>query len=398
MRLTGNTPMRRLIVACVLLMATVLLLISPARAATWTATVTTLDLIAGPTPNTNLLTRTAAILSPDGSRFIYIKGNDICLYSIDGEKGECVTLDKGATVDMDSVRWSPDGTKLAFSEDFIDLFRDSDIWLYDVTTNQLTDLTPMPNRRLKVIGNTDPTIIYTVDMIPQWSLDSQSLYFIRYSFNQGKDARPDFYKINLKDNSTEEIARVDAQYAITTYALVLSPDNTQLAYNIDTQGRGKDGIWFLDIATKKANLVAAPVENTIPSTYQYSLDGKLLLVIGRDRSAATHQPKSDASRIYTLPVSGGRQQNLNNDMYVDAAGWGPKGSDLAYTTYDPLNKDKDGLYITEQPGQIGDLVLPGHFIAPSFRGLIPLFWAANSTLLLSQAPDFKLTVVHLSES
>jgi hypothetical protein len=89
---------------------------------------------------------------------------------------------------------------------------------------------------------------------------------------------------------------------------------------------------------------------------------------------------------------------LNKDIYVSTAGWGPKGSDLAYTTFELINVDKEGLYITNTSGQAGNLVLPGRFIVPTPQSRSPIIWAANNTLLLSQALSFKLTVVQLKQS
>jgi Tol biopolymer transport system component len=384
--------MRRLLIVCLLLTASALLLVSPARAATWTATATTLDLIAGPA-------RTAAFLAPDGSQFAYFKGNDLCMYSLTAEKGKCVTFDR-ISIDIESVRWSPDSTKLAFSENFIQTFRDSDIWVYDTAANTLKDVTPDPNRDkvATLLSNTDPNIVYTIDMIPQWSSDSQSITFIRYMFNQMQDAHALFYKVNLKDSSIQEVASADTHYTLSTYGFALSPDDSTIAYNLDTHGSEKDGTWFLDIATGKAKFAAAPVQETAPWTYQYSPDGKILLTIGVDLTGAIGPRKPEESPMYTLPVSGGRQQDLNTDTYVYAAGWGHEGSTLAYTTYDPQNTDKQGLYITSAPGQTGDMVLPGRFIVSTGEGRTPIFWAANDTLLLSQVPDLKLTVVQLKHS
>ncbi len=383
--------MRRLSIVCLLLTLSALLVISPARAAAWTAEATTLDLVAGPG-------RTAAYLAPDGSRFAYVEGYDLCLYSIEGEKGDCIRLDKDVHMDLDTVRWSPDGTKLAFSEDFLLSFRDSDIWVYDTETNTIKDMTPAPNRELKMISNDDPNVQFTVDMIPQWSSDGQSIYFIRYVFNKLGDAEPDFYKVNIADNAIEEVSPSGTHFAFSIYGFALSPDDSKIAYNLDTRGNEKDGNWFLDLTTKEAKFAAAAVQDTAPWAYQFSAEGNLLLVLGMDKTGAFKARPPEASPIYTLPVSGGRQQQLNIDTYVFAAGWGPEGSELAYTTFDPVNEDKQGLYITSQPGQAGEMVLPGRFIAPSGRGLIPIFWATNNTLLVTQLPSLKLTIVRLKQS
>lgn len=381
--------MRRLSLICILLMFTLVLLITPARAAEWTVEATPLDLVAGPMG-------TAALLAPDGSGFAYFRNHELCLYTLSGEKGNCITFNKDVHIDVETLQWSPDSKKIAFSEDFLITFRDSDIWLYDTETNTVKDLTPNANREKKLISNSDPKVIFTVDLIPQWSSDSLSIYFIRYAFSTTKEARPHFTKINITDGTIEEAGVVESSVAFSSYSFELSPNNSQVAYNTDTRGRGKDGTWFLDLATQETQFAAAPVQGTSPWSYQFSSDGNLLLSIGANlKFTGSGVVKPEESPIYTVPVAGGRQQSLNADTYVYAAGWGPEGTELAYTTFDKKNPDKEGLYITSAPGQVGELVLPGRFIAPSPRGLTPILWAANNTLLLSQAPKYKLMVVQL---
>lgn len=383
--------MHRLSMICLLLTLSTLLLMSPARAAGWTAKATTLDLIAGPGA-------TAAFLAPDGSRFAYFKGKEVCLYSITGEKGDCAGLADDVGIDLDSVRWSPDGTKLAFSENFIITFRDSDIWVYDTETNTITDLTPTANRGGSLLS-AKPDMVFTVDMIPQWASDSQSIYFVRYQFNKLGDAYPHFYKIGLKDTEPQEVGTIESYFPLSVYGFALSPDDSKIAYLRDTQNTQKnDGTWFFDLATKESKFAAAPVQDTLPWAYQFSPKGDLLLVIGVDKTGNMRDNKPETSPIYTIPVSGGRQQQLNNDTYVFSAGWGPEGSELAYATVDQLNPDKEGLYITSEPGKAGELVLPGRFIAPVPLVRTPITWASNNVLLLSQGPDFKLVVVQLSQS
>lgn len=383
--------MRRICVTLTIMFCS-LLLIAPMRAAGWTATATTLDLIAGPGAK-------AAYLAPDGSRFAYVERDELCLYSLSGEKGNCVTLDLHTKMDFETVRWSPDSKKLAFSEDFLITFRDSDIWVYDTETNSVKDMTPAPNRELNFISNTDSTVIFTVDLVPQWSADSQFIYFIRYTFNKPATARAKFFKVSIADGTIEEVAPAKTNFAISTYAFALSPDGSQLAYNLDTRGTEQDGTWYLDLATKEAKFAAAAVQGTAPWAYQYSPDGNFLLSVGVDvKGGGFAVRKPETSPIYTLPVSGGRQQHLNTESYVFAAGWGQTGSDLAYTIFDQVNPDKEGLYITSAPGQAGEMVLPGRFIAPTPRVRMPINWTANNTVLLSQAPDFKLVVVQISQS
>lgn len=383
--------MRRLSVVG-LLTLTLVLMISPARADGWTAEIVTkLDLTAGPG-------KTAAFLAPDGSRFAYFKGDDLCIYSIEGEQGDCFGLDRGIGIDFESVRWSPDSTKLAFSENFLITFRDSDIWLYDADANTLTDLTPMPNRELKLFGNEDANVTFTVDLAPDWAADSQSIYFIRYQFSKTNEARAVFYRVGVEGGEPESIAAVDTNATISTYGFAVSPDESRIAYNLDTRGDEKDGTWYLDVETGESKFAAAAVQGTMPWAYEFSADGSLLLSVGISKQFASfgNDVSPEDSAIYTLPVSGGRQQQLDVDNFVYAGGWG-EGSTLVYTTFNREDESQQGVYVTTAPGQKGVQVLEGRYIPPTPTQRTPLMWGANNILLLSNTEDFKLVVVQLSE-
>lgn len=382
--------MRRLSVMCFLTI-NLILLISPSRAAGWTAETNTLDLIVGPAGR-------AAFLAPDGSRFAYYRDREICIYSLDGERGNCVETGWDIRIDVDTVRWSPDSTKLAFSEEFFVNLRDSDIWLYDNVTNLVTSLTPTPNRELKLYDNSDPDSVFTVDMIPQWSADSQSIYFIRYQFKKPEEARAVFYRVGVDGSEPVEVSAVKTNGAFSTYAFAISPDNSSIVYNLDTGDDEPVGTWLLDLTTDDSKFVAAAYPQTEPLTYQYASNGKLLLNIGKMMDVLNQIQHPELSPIYTLPLFDDQQLYLNTDQFVFSGGWSPNDSTLVYTTYNPDDAAdaEQGLYITDTPDEKGELVLSGRFFPPTPSSRVPLLWAANNTLLLSQSPDFNLVVVKLS--
>lgn len=384
--------MYRLLMGCLLFITFCILVMSPVLAAGWTAEANVLDLIAGPGNR-------AAYLAPDGSQFMYFSNREMCLHTLDGEKGNCIGLEDGISIDVESIRWSPDSTKVAFSENFFITFRDSDIWMWDVEANTLVDVTPAANRKLDLFGNDNPNITFTVDVSPQWSADSETIYFIRYQFQNSGDAHPAFYRISLKGDEAEEVAKVKTNVALSTYGFGLSPDGTQIAYNLDTRGDERDGTWLLNVKSGEATFAAAAIEGTLPWTYQFSPRGDLALVVGSSMkfgNFADGMTPAD-SAIYTLSTSGGRQQQLDVDHFVFGAGWAPEGSALAYVTFDREDEDGQGLYITSAPGQKGEMVLEGRYIPPTPQSRSPIVWAASNTLLLSQLPDFKLVVVHLKQ-
>lgn len=362
-------------------------LLSPTRAAGWTAESTKLDLTAG-------AGYAAAYLAPDGSHFAYNDGYKICIYTLAGEKGRCVSLARDSHIDLQSVRWSPDSTKLAFSEEAMSAFYDSDIWMVDTQLNTLTDLTPAPNREVSYILNRNPKGVFTVDIDPQWSADSHHIYFIRYQFQKTNDAIADFYQMELGSAPTE-IGPVKTNFRFSTLDFALSPDESHIVYNKLTSSKEKDGTWALDLNTQETQFVAAPSANTIPRFYQFSADRSYILTVGDHTNIAWQYDQPETSPVYTVQMPDGHPQTLNDQLYVSTAGWGAQDSRLAYIAYNARPTTNDGLYITNSPGEAGELVLPGNFIAPVWVGEFPLTWAANNTILLSDAEDYHLIVVQL---
>ena len=385
--------MRRLLIGAMLLVLGVMLVFSPAQAAGWTAEVTRLDLLAGPGG-------TAAFLAPDGSRFAYFDANELCFYTLDGVKQDCFNFEgTDLRLDRETPRWSPDSTKLAFAEPFLVTFRDSDIWVFDSTTGKLTDMSNDPTRGEKMpLGEDAAAENLTVDLAPQWSSDSHFVYFVRYTFKQVREARADIYRLNVNTGDTEEVARIASNIPFSTYAFALAPDDTRIVYNLDTRGEERDGTWFLDLTDSRDRFAGAPVEDTFPTAYQFSADGTQLLVNGASlRVLAGKAANPEHSPVYTLPASGGRQQSLDTQHHVYNAGWVANSTALVYTTFNPREPDSDGLFVAPAPGEAGDMVLPGRFVAPTGQNRLPLLWAANNTLLLSEGPDFKLVVVRLTQ-
>ncbi|MEZ4669391.1 MAG: hypothetical protein R3E39_15910 [Anaerolineae bacterium] len=383
--------MRRLLIVCIVAMVYALLILSPIRAAGWTAETTKLDLLAGPA-------RYSAYLAPDGSQFAYFSANSLCSYTLDGEKQNCFDFDDtDVDVDLETVQWSPDSTRLVFSEPFLIKFRDSNIWMYDTTTGQLTDLSQDPTRGKGNLLTNPNNETYTIDLVPQWAADGHSVYFVRYVFTKPQEARAVIFRLHLDDGTAEEVKKIETNAPISTYAIALNADDTQMAFNMDTRGQERDGTWFMDLSDRSAHFAAAAVQDTFPTSYQFSPDGSHLLVTGVSQHANTGDFQPEYSPVYTIPVAGGRQTDLDTERYVFGAGWSPSGTALVYNTFSPQHPEEEGVFIAAAPREKGELVLAGRYLVPTGLGRLPLTWAANNTLLLSDGTDFKLVVVRLTE-
>ncbi len=77
---------------------------------------TDLDLLAGPA-------RTLALLAPDGAHFAHFEGSQVCIYAGNVQQNCTDFPDDLRSLDLETVRWSPDSRYLVMTENFFQLFR-----------------------------------------------------------------------------------------------------------------------------------------------------------------------------------------------------------------------------------------------------------------------------------
>ncbi len=334
---------------------------------------------------------TITLLSPDGQHIAQMTPISLCVYSRNIVEETCFSLDsQDISPDAGSLRWSPDSRYLTFSENFFTLFVHSTIWLADTETGELRALIEPPaDRRISLTADDWPAI----DLLPQWSADGSSLYFLRFSRSDGVDEPTTLYRFDDTSEPPVEVGALHTHGIGATYAL--AAHNEQVAFNVhipappEQQGAW---LWALD-EDEPVNL--HPTENAQPIvSIDFSPDGtQLLLTDYRLNFMAVEDPSSSA---FSLLVAGGDEpQAIDPDRYVLSAGWSPDGNALAYIVFGGAEADDNGLYITSEPGTPGQLVLAGDFYAPTNPGLQLLTWAADNTLLIGQREAFTALIVEL---
>jgi dipeptidyl-peptidase 4 len=107
---------------------------------------------------------TTPVLSPDGRSVVFAKEGQIYRYAVAAASGQAAAPADAPYISAwganGGMRWSPDGTKIAFVSDRVD---HSFIGVYDVRTRDLTFLSPSVDH----------------DTSPTWSPDSRRIAFIR---------------------------------------------------------------------------------------------------------------------------------------------------------------------------------------------------------------------------
>ncbi|OLF11624.1 hypothetical protein BLA60_11860 [Actinophytocola xinjiangensis] len=112
-------------------------------------------------------------LSPDGTRLLRMDGQ-VCVSGLDGSGERCVDGQRVLT-DGRFASWSPDGTRLAFTDNVWG-YHEADVWVFDVRTGALTNLTDDGVDR---IDPENPPQGLSYDAFASWSPDGESIRFAR---------------------------------------------------------------------------------------------------------------------------------------------------------------------------------------------------------------------------
>ena len=343
----------------------------------------TLEMIAGPD-------RTAALLSPDGSRVFHLGRREACLYavteSLPWTSLGCVPLtEENHPGDPTDMMWSPDGTALLKSTYYQARHagEDTDIEVIDpatLATRNLTDDNYEGDRNGAV----------NVDVSLRW-LNARSIVFIREIWGGGDDLRswPPHALMRIGADGSGLATIVDLPDStgialLIPFAIAPTPDGKQIAYLLPNDS---GGVWIVptDGGAPPIRLIDSDSIGLRPDSLTFSADGTKLLLFGNGLTGW--------GTIRVLDIATGDITAIAADQNVTAVAWAPTGAALAYTTYNPSRADlQDGLFLSDTAAGPGRLLLTGAFMAPVGYGEFPFIWATNDTVLLASDPRIENTV------
>lgn len=304
-------------------------------------------------------------LSPDG-RHLAQTGNDLCVTDRGGGAEKCVEKVK---LDGRLAQWSPDGTKLVFTDDFFRFFREPDVWVYDVTTGDLRDLTDDATEKLD-LTNPDPNA--DVDILPAWSPDGSTVWFARGDLDA---ERVDLMSVPAGGGDATKLGTVDC--AVTTLsAMAWTADHVAWTCGLDDATvsiAGHDG--------GDAHKVVTSRKGADWSALSFSPDGLWLLADSLSQYAGYAGAAGGGARAVSVfggdpvPVAGGK---------VAFPTWSPTGHAIAYVDL-PGSVD-----VVSEPGGAPTKLRGGHVAAAS--GSVRLDWAPGVLLAAIDGESTLLTL------
>ena len=181
-------------------------------------------------------------LSPNGAWLITSKQAQLCVVATDTllEK-TCV---EAKYVDFPTLAWSPDSRRVAWTEDWAKRAVDSDIWVLEVASGKLTNLTD-DGFAGTMVQAVDTNAQITVDVAPAWSPDGASLVFARTPADRGST---NLYRVAATGGPPEQIALVTPGYGLAIYRGVFVHADGSIIYTIahgDTSYE-RNGVWRIN--------------------------------------------------------------------------------------------------------------------------------------------------------
>lgn len=116
------------------------------------------------------------------------------------------------------MAWSPDGGRIAFTEDALRLLVDGDLWVLEVETGRLTNLTDDGVDRVDFLGDdpADPDPLF-FDVVPTWSPDGRELAFARSVRRNGEWEGTALYRIAAGGGQPELVLKLNLDTPFLVY-------------------------------------------------------------------------------------------------------------------------------------------------------------------------------------
>lgn len=323
-------------------------------------------------------------LSPEGSHILTFSQSAISFYNAETMTPVHRSAWEGGPIDLSGVSWSPRGTRIAFSEDFLRFMREPDLHVIDIEEGTLRKLTEDGAEKVDFSG--DQRITPLLDMTPTWTPDG--LFFQRIIRRDEWNSR--FFFLPLENEEARPVSRtLSLDPGIVN--IRLSHHSSRVFYTnlTPTDYEPEGGIWVLSGDD--------PVPRQILRNKDFGFVFITLLEVAFTDDKALiyfHERRLNNSRstesvpIMLLDLENGELTDLSpgSSFGLLNATFSPDGSKILYT-YQQQQGPRFLLAVRDVGSDSETVLLEadeqlGISLMNSGYGLIGLDWAANDTILV----------------
>lgn len=191
------------------------------------------------------------------------ESDEVCVVSTSGEREACAPHVE--SVDQLHVAWSPDGRRVAFTQDAARNLVDSDILVFDRDAAEIQNWTDDGYEgRLRLFGEGEPAApaSIAVDITPAWTPDGEAVVFGRTVVSDGfSNATTILYRVDGPGAEAERVAPVALFPFATYYDLGYTEDGRLIYTNGNTdQGDPATGLFELSADGRSVRQILATSE------------------------------------------------------------------------------------------------------------------------------------------
>jgi len=321
-------------------------------------------------------------LSPDG-RWVAGRGpeQEFCLWEVATLDATCAGQD--LAIRPESITWAPDSSAVAFSLEAARFFIDSDIYVFEVDTKELRNLTDDGLERPDLLGD-EGDEPFLIDDVPAWSPDSQSLIFARTRWDPEGRRGTAMVRIERAGGETDTLFSVDVNLPFAVYFPIQWLEGDRLLYTLllPDNDDERNGLYLSDLDGSDDRLL-------VPGDSASEVPGPWVTDVAPDGASATlysylefGQFGAEAGVFHLVDIESGEITSIETGEEPETRiglppSLSPDGETLLFTV-----STRGERLLAVQDVATGDLAILGddvEFTGVGFRGLD---WAANDTVLI----------------
>jgi hypothetical protein len=293
-----------------------------------------------------------------------------------------------------SLAWSPDSTRLVFCEDALRFVLDSDLWLLEVKSGELRNLTDddFEGPWLRGVQEGEE---FTVDFAPAWSPDGSKLVFSRSEAEGGEIEGTDLMIMDAKGGEPESLMEVSRDEPLAAwYGLHWTAQPERIFYSVLLRDPGDpdSGVWVVGRDGRDDEQILEVEDAELGPPLLMGVSGaENLGLIWYYQAAGMRGSQPNASYHALIDLDSGETEPLkeaSDDEYefvgLSNATLSPDGSKVAYV-YRTFDEQAWRLVVRDIGGgeenilfETGEFLLGG-----SMHYGLGLDWATNDTVFVS---------------